>query len=400
MRAIQAALPLQKANDLNNLKDATPADFQQVLEIVDHQSLSQSLNQLADLFRQKKLFAQWFETLKMIARQELGLSPLKNPRTEERLDLTTEMQLENRLLDACCEVGLVLWQEGHWEQGWSFLQPVANRRPVVESLRQIEVDSENVDFVIHVALAEGVDPVSGYRRLLEKYGTCDGITTYDTQAARFDHGVQAEMASLLLNRLYQELCQNIQAVAPQGLPSLLEQWESSGECGLFIDATHLASVVRIARLCQQPSDWQHALLLCRYGLLLPSDLQYPSPPPFENTFEDHQFFFQALLGTEVDLAIRRMTEKCQRGYPDENQQQVADEILIDFLVRLDRREAAIEVFAQQILGQRIPLGIAPAINELAQTRDELIKLRDCFRQRDDLLGFAICQLLQNETEEA
>ena len=51
--------------------------------------------------------------------------------------------------------------------------------------------------------------------LLQRYGTCDAITTYDQLAANFDLDCQRAMAGALLNHLYDELVENLTNSMPE-----------------------------------------------------------------------------------------------------------------------------------------------------------------------------------------
>ena len=375
-------------------------DFDELVQIAQHEGVAASLNFLEQRFRADKKFFQLFEVLKMQCRHRLGLPLIYGTRPDE-LDEERQRQLEDVLLAACTEIGTLLIANGQLEQGWMYLQPVGNRALIEKVIRDIPVDSENIGTVIEIAVSQGAAPVYGFGLLMEHYGTCNAITTIDTQGMRFDQPTQKGMAELLLRHLYRELCANLHRLIersekstadPTSLAGLLTEHSWLIEGGAHhIDATHLASVMRIARVVDETDDLRRALELANYGSGLQADFQYASPAPFEQTYPDHQFFYAGLLGHDTPAAIQHFTAKCHSVDP-ERFGGVALETLADFLMRVGRTDAAIAVLTEQLLGKHEPLGIAPQIFQLAETPDQLAVVQKYFLQNEDLLSFGISLL--------
>ena len=377
-----------------------PNDFDELVQIAQHEGVEASLNFLEQRFRTDKKFFQLFEVLKMQCRHRLGLPLIYGTRPDE-LDEERQRQLEDALLAGCSEIGTLLIANGQLEQGWMYLQPVGNRALIESVIRDIPVDSENIGTVIEIAVSQGAAPVYGFGLLMEHYGTCNAITTIDTQGMRFDQPTQKGMAELLLRHLYRELCANLHRLidrsgkstaASTSLAGLLTEHPWLIEGGAHhIDATHLASVMRIARVVDETDDLRRALELANYGSSLQADFQYASPAPFEQTYPDHQFFYAGLLGHDLPAAIQHFTAKCQ-SVDSERFGGVAFETLADFLMRVGQTDAAIAVLTEQLLGKHEPLGIAPQIFQLAETPDQLAVVQKYFLQNEDLLSFGISLL--------
>lgn len=382
------------------------SDFDHLSSTIKNKGVDQGLDYLEQVFRQKSQYPQLFEVLKMKCRQRLRLPLLANSQTEA-LDDPIQQQLEDGLIAACHEVGIALVKAGQLEQGWAYLQPVGNRRSIQEVIREFPVTDESREPLIEICLGQGLDPSHGYRILIEHFGVCDAITTFDMQASRFDRVVRRELAEILLRRFYAELCHNLVTIIrrekmilselaidatpeEKSLAQLFEDYPALGSNSIHaIDATHLVSVIRIARVVTEPDDLRKGVELCEYGKQLHSDFHYPCPPPFESTFHDHSIYFRALFGENTDQGIAHFERKCE-GVDVGQHGGVAYETLIDLLVRVGQRQKAIKIYLEQIWGKFEPLGIAPSVFQIAQTESETNELERQFAKQNDLLSFGIC----------
>lgn len=371
--------------------------------------MAEALSFLSATFRKQQLYPQLFEVLKMQCRLRLGLPPVETAATEN-LDADIRRELEDGLLAACLEVGLLIWKQGDLSKGWLYLQPVGSNAEIVKAFKDFPVTDENQDEVIDISIGQGLVPPYGYQLLIERYGTCNAITTFDMQAGRFERQTQQAMARILLHHVYRELVYNLLSSvfsqpddtqnfrradrASIALSELLELHpELSAKFGHHIDATHLASVVRISKLLENRSDVKMALELTEYGADLHTDFHYPSPPPFEDTYRDHRYFYQAQLGIEVESAIQHFRHKCST-VDSAQYGGIAYETLAELLVRCERRSEAIEVLAQHVWGKYPSLGVAPKYFRIAQTPMEHAQLQAIFREQNDLLSYTISLLAE------
>jgi hypothetical protein len=384
-----------------NTTMATP--FEELTRLAEESGVEKALDFLEHHFRRDKEYFKLFEILKMRCRHRLGL-PLVYTEQPDDLNDDRQKDLEDGLIAACREVGTLLFKNGQIQEGWMYLQPVGDKSLSDKLIRAVKIDEENIDTVVEIAVSQGAAPEYGYGLLLEHYGTCNGITTFDTQSTRFDNATQSAMAKKLLTHLYDELSSNVRYAIKQNgneapedatLGELMKQFPGLTENGAHhIDTTHLASAMRICRSVSDSQDLQKAKELAEYGSGLSKDFRYPGVPPFEETYVDHLFYYRALAGEKTDEAIEHFRGKIQTVSVEEFGP-VAAETLSALLMRLGRHDEAIEVATEHFLGKHEPMGISPNPFEMASDSAQAQKLMKFYQSQDDLLGFAISLLGQS-----
>ncbi|MEL7497214.1 MAG: hypothetical protein AAFN77_06355 [Planctomycetota bacterium] len=384
--------------------------FDELQRIAGEAGIGPALDYLEQNVRRDKNYPALFEVLKMRVRHRLEL-PLLYSDNPDSLTEQQQRELEDGLISACREVGTLLMRTGDVQQGWMYLQPVGDRELNQKLLQAIKPDEENIDLLIDTAIAQGAAPAFGYKLLLNHYGTCNGITTFETQSAAFDRTTQKEMAVVLLDHLYNELLDNIrysmslpdsdapldedfepeipEELKQMSLAEILEQRPQLTEHGAHhIDTTHLASLMRIARLVDDPDDLRRAYQLSRYGNQLAEDFHYPGHPPFEQTYVDHLHYFGALVGEiNAEDAVAHFRQKIS-SVDTEQFGPVAIETVVELLFRLGNNEAALELTIEKLLGQHAPMGIAPDPMSIANTEAMRQKLIEYYRSQNDLVSFA------------
>ena len=278
-----------------------------------------------------------------------------------------------------------------------YLRPVAERREAAELLRPIEATEENLDELVEVLLQEGVDVARGFGLVLEHYGTCNAITTFDSVVTQLSPEDQRKAAEQLVEHLHGELLATVRAdiAQQQGdepAESTLAELVADrdwlfGEHSYHVDTTHLSSVVRCARQLDEPRLLALALDLTAYGRQLHSQFQYQGDEPFGDLYPSHALFFQALLGQTVDEAIDYFQQRA-RSLDVAEHGTAPVETYIDLLARVGRPQEAIAAHLELMPADMPSLGIAPTLLELSrQAGDYQAMIQHCQRQ-DDLLGFA------------
>jgi len=345
---------------------------------------------------------QLFEVLKIRCRHRLGLPLIATSPNDagDQID-----QLESGLLEACKEVGTLLFRAGNPEQGWVYLQPVGDRELAKNLLMEIPVTEENQDLIVDLGIGQRIAPAYAFEIMLNAFGTCNAITTIDVQANQggFSTDDLEAISEILVKHFYDDLLISVRKEVDQWketadttstgdstLGELLEQhpWLVT-ETGHHVDATHLNSIMRIGRCGKSQNHFRMMLDLCRYGQRLADDFQFPGDPPFESTYDDHAPFFCGLLDVDVDSAIEHF-EKKLASCEEFNKAQVAEEF-VAWLVRIGHNQRAFEVALTHGL-DRETMGIAPSIVEIADTPELKQRLVKHFESSGDLLGFAICKL--------
>ena len=368
--------------------------FEQLQQITDDKGVDSGLDFLEQHVRRSKDYAQLFEVLKMRVRHRMGL-PILYSRTRENLSESDQQSLESGLLAACREVGTLFFKQGDLVRGWNYLQLVGDRDLNEKLIRGVKIDDKNSDDLIEIAVSQRAAPGYGFRILLQRYGTCDAITTFDQVADSHDIQCQRAMSGQLLEHLYDELVGNLITSLPMfesnagtdtTLTAILESGELDASTAYAVDATHLASVVRISRILQDPILIQKAYELSRFGNGLPDDFKYPGQVPFEDVFPDHLRYYAAVLGQNEDAGIDHFRKKIEQ-HDARQHGGVVIETYIELLARTGRNDQAIDVLVSQLLGKYSLLGIAPEVHELAQTAEQKQKVMDHYRNESDLLGF-------------
>lgn len=348
-----------------------------------------------------------FEILKMRARWGLGLPPMAS--SEEQLSDELSRQLEDGLLAACREVATLYFGQGNLADGWTYLQPVGDQQLFEKLLQSVEVNEENAAAVIDVCFYQAILPAYGYRILIEQMGTCDGITAFDMQAMQFERNEVAKLAAVLLNHFHDELLTNVVAnvresgfeVDPKDtLGKLLDEhsWLVT-EGGHHVDATHLASVVRIGRMAVEPMDHQRALDLCRYGRRLPEDYHFKSDPPFESIYIDHEKFYQALIGVDREGSLAWFADKVS-GLRGDMHEPLATEVLIDLQVRAGERDRAVATMTEQMWIFFEKGQVPSSVFDVARSDEQYLKLSEKFHDHEDFAGFAFARLCGSLVKES
>ena len=375
----------------------------ELTEIIPNSGIDPALNLLSERFRAEKKYYELFEILKMQVRRNLGLALTHDQSTEE-LPEATQRKLEDGLFDACRDVGTLLMKEGHVSEGWTFLRPVGDKDLAKRLLEEIEVTDDNVDGIVEVALGEGVSPAYGFRIVLDRYGTCNSITSFDSEVARCEKDQQQMAAAMIVEQLHGELMENLAAdikrreeKEPHGetILGLVENRPELFEENTYhIDTSHLASVVRFARKLDDPDQLAEAIDLTEYGIRLSEQFQYEGDEPFGDIYPASRLYLRTLAGIDVEEGIKYFEEKA-RTQDVEYFGPVAIETYIDLLTRIGRIDDAISA-SLEFLPEGPRVGLALSLFELCRMKGDYSVMIDACREKEDLLGYAMAALHQAE----
>lgn len=371
------------------------SDFELVESSFHRGGVPAALQTLADeLLRQQK-YHELYRARKMQVRQRLGLALLDDD-PEEVLSESQRMRLEEELTAVCREIGSLLMGSGKAYDGWMFLRAAGAKDLAKSLLDKIETTEDNREELIEVAMREGVDVARGFTLVIENYGCCNAITTFDSEVARHGRSDRQAAAAIITRVLHRDLLANVrrdierqEGTASQGdtLAALIADrpW-LFGEMSYHIDTTHLASVVRFARLTQDPAVLRLAVDLTEYGRRLHSQFQYPGDEPFGETYLASGKFFRSLLGEQVDDALAYFKSKAETlDIPHHGT--APAEVYVDLLARLGRPGEALAVALKMLADQPQQLGIAPSLLELSRAAGDYQAVQTFCRERGDLLGF-------------
>lgn len=391
---------------MNSNTETTTSIFDELHSIRQQNGSQSAIDRLVAYLESEGRFHEMFEALKMQLRLKLGLPPAQLDRNE-KLSHELEVQLEHGLIESCRRVGEGFFKQGKIREGWMYMRPVGDRPAAAEMLEKVAVTDENVDELLEVLLHEGVDIARGYQLALDRLGTCNSITLFESALGARPRSDQQIGATLLVKHVHTELLANLRRdiakregkePTEQSAEELLKARPDLMRDGSYhLDTSHLASTVRYARVLENPDDIRLALDLTVYGRHLHPQFQYAGEEPFIDLYPSSAAFFRALLGQQVDQGIRYFTQKADSV--DQSQfGTVAVEVLIDLLSRCGRKEEALRAFDRRMpVGGRL-LGIAPTMLELSIGIGEYQSMQTICRKRDDLLGYAAALLYDNSKQ--
>lgn len=381
-------------------------DFFALLETAREQGgTAEVLDRLADALREQSKYHELFEAMKMALRHRLGL-PLLHSDSGDAFDEPQQRALEEGLLEACREVGLLFFKAGQAGQGWMYMKAVGDNKAVCDALDQIDPDEEHLEDLISVMLHQGVHVERGFQLVLDHHGTCNAITTLDNLGRSLSLADRKATASLLLRDTHRNLLNEVKAhiktnegTSPEGqwIAALLvdREWLLADE-RCHIDASHLASTVRHALVLTDPDLLHLAIDLTTYGQQLGERLKYEGDEPFVDQYPSSTLFFEAQIDKHVEEAIAFFREKAQKidAYRMGTN---AAEVFIDLLTRLHRYDEATEALIEHLPPGTRTTGLAPTLLEIAQRSERYDRLQEVSRQNNDLLSFAAA-LLEASTE--
>lgn len=375
------------------------------------------IDEVIAYYRRERRPVELFEALKMKSRMQFGMPMIAPPGESISIssdsDLEIQRGLEAGLLDACRQAGAMLIESGKIGEGWMYLRPLGDPSLARRLLSKVEITDDNYDEMVHVLLHEGVDLKRGYEAAIARQGTCNSITLYDSVIAERSRQDRKIAAACLLRHFYAELDTRVRedflqradkngvakdlAAADHEHLSLGEliskhKWILGGG-GYHLDTTHLSSVVRFAIVLDDPVLTERALELCQYGRRLPADFQYPGTEPFVDFYPAHTAFFSALLGKNVDAAVRLFEQKA-RTVDTVLNGSGAIETYVDLLDRTGRPgealRAALELFPDdvpvgRVLSEMIDMAGRAMVGGDTKIAEQLEKF--CF-DHGDLLGVA------------
>jgi len=352
------------------------------------------LDRLAEQLRQEKNYHQLYQVRLMQARLRVG-QPVAAGMLSEMPE-PARSQAERLFLDACREVGGLLAEEGKLQEAWNYLQYVGDKEPLAAAFARLEVDEENLDEVVELALQEGVDPAFGYRLVLEHYGTCNAITAFEGTVVQHSIENQKAAAGMLVQHLYDELLESIRAhitdrrEKPEEDATLVDliagnDWIFEND-NYHVDISHLHSTVRIARLLEDPDQIELAWQLTQYGRRLAKQYQMAGEEPFLEAYADHGRFYAALLRRDADEAIEFFRNKAETV--DINQHGTAAlETYLILLYRLQHYSDALEEYARLVPPDGRLSPYSPTMFELAEKTGSFDRYLELCRERDDVLSY-------------
>ena len=346
-----------------------------------------------------------FDLRLLQARHKLGLSVVGPPPLDD-LPEPERSAMEEASLAACREAGLALLGDGKLREAWMYLRPVGEREPMAQALVAAIPNENNLNELVELSLYEGIEPEYGFSLVLNHFGVCNAITTFESVMLARPVSQQQATAAQLLRRVHRDLIGNVRAdIARQEgaepkettLAALVadRDWLFT-ENNYHLDTTHLNATVRFARLVTDAEALRLALDITEYGRRLAHQFQFAGEEPFVDTYSSHAIWFRAFLGVDVEQAIAFFTERAEQVDPVQHGA-AAIEMLILLLSRLGRYEQAIDVAVKMPQTGLRTSGYAPSLLELAHKSGKFQTLLDAAADRDDWLTYVSGLLLRESS---
>lgn len=348
-----------------------------------------ALELLIKRLEQERRHAEWFNARLIEQRHRLGLLLSEPP---QELAEPVRREYDAALVEAARQAGSRLIEDGQIARAWTYFRAIGDTAPVAEAIERLAPEQAD-DEVLAVALQERVNPRKGFELVLANHGTCRAITVFSQYP---DPATQEECLHLLTRTLYEELRQNLarvigrrEAAAPEtaSIPGLItgRDW-LFGEYDYYVDTSHLISVIGYSRESERRDTIRMAREMAEYGKRLSASFRYQGEPPFENFYEDHGIYLDALLGIDTDRGVAHFHRKAEQTDP-ETMGTFPAQVLVRLLLRINRPAEAVKVF-EQFLSRSDPNYLAcPDYSQLCRLAGDFDKLRQLARERQDPVAF-------------
>jgi len=357
---------------------------------------------LKDRFRREKDYHLLFEATLMNKRRELGL-PLIQTESAATFPEDKQQAFDRCFLEAGREAGELFLADGNIERAFPYFRAIGDTAPIASAIEQVK-PGEGIEPVIQIAYNEGVHPFKGFELILAQYGMCRAITSFQMYPVRTG---REQCIALLVRALHAEVADSLKQTisrnegkAPEtdSLPELVagRDW-LFGEYAYYADTSHVVSVIRYSTETGDRRTLELAAELCEYGKHLSGEFQYRSDPPFEDVYNDHGAYLQALLGRDVEDALSHFRKKVVESDPDQAGTLPA-QALVGLLVRLGRYEEAIDVSVAH-LNDMSPAQLGcPSVLQLCHLAGDYRRLKSVARSKGDLLSYAAAAMQREAPE--
>ncbi len=378
------------------LKDTIFPWIEQVLQNGD---AGAAFEQLAERFRLEKQYRGFFDTRLMHKRWELGLPLVSNAGIS---DLPNDLQqaYQDASVHAAREVGELILADRNIPDAWPYFRAIGDAGPIIQALDTVEVSNpdtpesqEALGSTIQIAFHEGVHPRKGFELILEHHGLCRAITMF---GAYPKGDGRIESLHLLVLSLHGQIVDNLARAIldvegtrseSRSIAALIEgrDWlfENNAQ---YTDSSHIAPVLAFSAELGDRDTLRLAAELADYASRLGPLFQYSDDPPFDRAYEDRGIYLKALLGVDVDRAVRHFDEKAANAEADRDGYRPA-EVLVNLLVRLERYDDAVKAFRRYLMDATTADLSCPSLLQLCQMAGDFGQLKQVARQQSDPLSY-------------
>jgi len=375
------------------------AVFAKLDQTLARQGPAAAIEELCAQLREAGDFNALFYALLMKKRQELGVSPFPAGAATE-LPPATHEEYENAIRDAGRKVGRLYLDQGDIRKAWFFFNMLGEPEPVREFIKNYQGGpDEDCQPIIEIALYNGVDPARGFGLVLERYGICNAITTFSQHDFSQQPDAKQTCITMLVNALHQQLRERLEldivsrgdtVPEPTSLRELLRGRDYLfAEDAYHIDTSHLSSVAQMSLELKGGPAIEQAIGLCAYGARLASQFQQEADPPFERTYADYAVLLEVVGGIDVEKGLKHFRDKIEPEFA--NGSTFPAEVFVNLLIRINRKQEAIEVAKKYLSAEGRPLA-CPGVYEMCRDAKDYLGLAEAARLRADGVNYLAAKL--------
>jgi hypothetical protein len=351
---------------------------------------------------QNRDYHRLFDARLMKARHQLGLQ-VTQPTSLENIPSEQQEAFREEYVEAARDVGRLLLEDNQLTDAWAYFRSIGEPELIRAAIDKISVPQETdetFDEVMNVALYEGAHMVKGLEFLLKTHGTCNSVTTLSQLQQQMTFEERRQSAALLVRQIYSDLQYSLKAdlesrncvvTAAATIRELMTgQDVLFAEGNYHIDVSHLHSIVGFARsLTKADPELEQAAELCEYGNRLAEPLQYPGNPPFDQYYEAHLKFMNALAGHDqadaLDWFAGRMNDEAE-----EAAKRLVAFVILDLGQRTDQEDKALSLVAPVVGQVEDPNGFS--FTTLCVEQNRLDLLEQTAKNNDDVIAWATARL--------
>ncbi len=357
---------------------------------------------LEEVLLQQRDYHRLFDARLMHARHQLGL-PVTQPASLDNIPAEHQAAFREAYVDAAREVGRLLLDAGQLTDAWAYLRTIGEPeliRKAIDDIRIPQDPDDSFDEVMNVALYEGAHPVRGLEFLLKTHGTCNTVTSFSQLQQQLTFEERRQAAALLVRQIYSDLQYSLKSDLESRSPAIpatasIRQLITGqdvvfAEGNYHIDVSHLHSIVGFARsLTKDDTELEQAIELCEYGNCLSEPLQYPGSPPFDQYYEAHLKFLNALAGRESAAALEWFNDR-MNDEADEAGKRLVAFVILDLGQRTNQEETALSLVAPVVGQVEEPNGFS--FTTLCVEQNRLDLLEQTAQVNDDVLAWTTARL--------
>ena len=142
----------------------------------------------------------------------------------------------------------------------------------------------------------------------------------------------------------------------------------------YTDSSHIAPVLKLSADLDDAETLRLAVEIAGYASRLGEMFQYSDDPPFERAYDDRRIYLEALVGADVDRAVRHFDEKAAASDPDRDGYRPA-EVLVELLIRVERYDDAINAFRRYLMDAAPEDLSCPSLPQLCQMAGDFGQLK-------------------------